>query len=178
MFINDWLERRRIRKSFSSYVSPGVVRLIEENPQKYFCEPEKKHVQFLLVQVDDRDTSAQINDLPKIVDILWKHSGTLGHILNVAFVYGFFGSPFPEADTVENRIGAVREMQETLGSHIRIAHGECIALIGNFGGERRVVWDALIPQFSVVLTQLLATPYGTAIEIPDPGKPETGNAKP
>jgi hypothetical protein len=115
--------------------------------------------------------------LPKVIDAIFDHNGTLGTVLNVSLVFGFFGAPFPEADTAENRLGAVAAMQRDLGERIRITHGQCMALVGNFGTERRMVWDALIPNFSLVLEKLLATPFGSAVEI-DPsgnGKPETGN---
>jgi hypothetical protein len=177
MFLSDWLERRRIRKSFSKLLSPGVIKLIEQDPKKYFGNPEKKHIQFVLVQIDDRDTSARIDALPKIIDAIFDHNGTLGTVLNVSLVFGFFGSPFPGTDTVENRLGAVAGMHTALGERIRIAHGQCVALVGLFGGEKRGTWDALIPNFSLVLEKLHTTPYGSAMEI-DPsgnGKPETGN---
>lgn len=178
MFFSDWLERRRIRKSFAKYLSPGVGKLIEENPRKYFGEPEEKHIQFLLVQIDDRDTAARIRDIGSVVQIVWKHNGTLGSILNVAFVYAFFGTPFPGTDTLENRMGTVTNLQSVLGDHVRIAHGECVALVGNFGGAKRMTWDALIPHFTKVLTALLATPFGAAVEVPDPGDSTTASLKP
>ena len=179
MFFSDWLEKRRIRKTFASYISPGVLELIEKDPKKYLRanDPDRKHIQFVLVQVDDRDTAARVAGIPKVIDAIFDHNGTLGTVLNVSLVFAFFGSPFPEADKVENRLGAVAGMQTALGDHIRIAHGQCVASVGNFGAEKHLLWDALIPNFSSVLEKLLATPFGEAIEIhfTEDGKPETGN---
>jgi hypothetical protein len=36
MGLRDWLDRRRTRKSLAQYVSPGVIELIEKDPERYF----------------------------------------------------------------------------------------------------------------------------------------------
>jgi hypothetical protein len=177
MFPFDWLERRRLRKSFSAYVSPGVIELLENNTKKNREKqpPEVKHIQFVIVQLDERDL---VNDVAALFQSLSRCNAVLDSNLNVSFFVAVFGSPFIEDDSPQNRTRLVEDLQANLGERVRIAHGECMAMSGLFGGEKRIVWANRIPKFNQIISQLLTTPFGTAIQIPDPGKPGTGNGKP
>jgi hypothetical protein len=166
-FIREYFQRRRVRKTFERYVSPGVIRLIEKEPRKYFSAvPERKHFQFVIVLIDESKPD-EVSDLQgKLVDICLRHWMVVDQVF-FTLLTAHLGKPFEQHDNPENRMAVVNELVRECSGKIRIAHGECTGLIGNFGSQKRFAWGALIPNFLGILRNLLDTPAGTVIEIPE-----------
>lgn len=165
-FVREYFERRKVRKTFEKYVSPGVIKLIEKDPRYFLPEPELKHFQFVIVLLDESKPEEVSPLLGKVVETCFRH----GMILDQNFfslLTAHLGHPFEQHNTPENRLAVVNEIVRENPGRIRIAHGECTGLIGNFGCPKRFAWGALIPNFLDILRKLLDTPAGTVIEIPE-----------
>src|SRR5262249_3585479 len=102
-------EKRKVRKTFSRYVSPGVINLIEKDPKKYFkTGGESKELTIMFSDIRSFTTISEgltpdelvslLNEyLGEMTDILFKRWGTLDKYIGDA-VMAFWGSPFPQDD--------------------------------------------------------------------------------
>jgi hypothetical protein len=167
MGILDMIDRWRVRRSFAKYVSPGVIKLIEANPAKFITGPEMKHFQFVVVNVDvDNMSPDEFRAvISRVSESFHEHNAILEGITNT-LITGWMGSPFPQYDTPDGRLALIASLHAANGQSIRIAHGQCTGLMGNFGGPRRSHFGVMIPGFPDLLKKLLDAPFGTAIEIP------------
>ena len=173
-FIREYFERRRVRKTFEKYVSPGVLKLLEKDPGPYFSPTRaRKRFQFVVILIDESKPEEVSALLEKLVDTCFRH----GMILNQNFysmLTAYLGHPFEQHNKPENRLAVVNEIVRENSGRVRIAHGECTGLIGNFGTEKRFAWGALIPNFLEILRKLLDAPAGAVIEIPESASKASG----
>ena len=161
--IKDGVERRKVRRTFEKYVSPGVIALIEKDPKKYFdTKPKNTHFQFVAVLLDDQSESIS-ERWGAVGDIIFDHGAWISH-MTPCLVVACFGGVFPESDTDANRLKLVDALVASVGKEIRLAHGECDGLMGNFGSSRRFSYGVHIPGFLGLLKKLLESPPGTAME--------------
>jgi hypothetical protein len=100
-----------------------------------------------------------------VIGTLFEHKATVTS-MSPAFMVGLFGVPFPEGNWPEARRGAVESLIQRNGGRIRIAHGECDALVGDLGGPLRYGYDAAIPGFLGILKKLLEAAPGSAVQVP------------
>ena len=102
-------EKRKIRKTFSQYLSPGVIALIEKDPQKYI-RPGGEVRDLTVMFSDIRDFTSLsegltpddlvhlLNEyLGAMTDILFRNLGTLDKYIGDA-IMAFWGSPYPQKD--------------------------------------------------------------------------------
>ena len=166
MGIGDIVQRWRVRRSLRKFVSPAVIKLIEEGPGPHppkIGPPERKHFQFVVTYVDDRELDHVSATLGSVIATLYKHKAFLTTAMP-PLVVATLGWMYAEDSPVARKV-LVDELLAENHSAIRIAHGECEGLVGNFGGETRFCFGALIPNYSQLVTRLLDTPFGEAVEI-------------
>jgi len=166
MKILAWLERRRVRREFGKHVSPAVIRSIEKsrNRGELPGKPETRHFQFIVVHIQDSQPDEIAPVVAKVVDACLRHHAVISN-LSASLIVACLGGPFPEFDSAEGRLSLVTALVTEAGNRIRIAHGHCDGLLGNFGSEKRWTYEAVVPGFSGILGQLLGRPFGTAVEI-------------
>jgi len=157
--------RRSSRKPLQGYVSPPTIARLLRQGKYGIKPPEVKHFQFVLALADDTNPQDVPATLSNIVGTLLLHQSTVMEI-TCSLVVGVLGVPFLEGNSAEARRALVAALLQENGDRIRIAHGECNALVGMFGGSIRSTYGAMIPAFSEILKKLLAAPLGTALEIP------------
>ena len=164
MGLFDWFKRRRTGKRFADYVDPEVIKLIEQDPSKYFSlELKEQHFQWVLINLRDRPPG-EINELAnKVVESCFRQQSVVSGIM-FSLVLAHFGTLCSE-DKVEKRLALVNDLVEQNRDRVRIAHGQCTGWVGNIGGQHRLSWEAVVPGFNSVLRTLLDTDFGTAIEI-------------
>jgi len=160
-------EKRKIRKSFSSYVSPGVISLIEQDPKKYFRPGgELKELTILFSDIRGFTSIAESmspNDLVhflneylgEMTDIIFKRWGTLDKYIGDA-IMAFWGSPFPQEDHAVRACACALDMAarleelnmkwEALGKRpittgIGINTGPMT--VGNMGSDKRLSWTVM-----------------------------------
>src|SRR5208337_1710936 len=160
-------EKRRIRKSFSQYLSPGVIDLIEKDPQKYI-RPGGENKDLTIMFSDIRDFTRLsegmgpdelvrlLNEyLGAMTDILFQHNGTLDKYIGDA-IMAFWGSPYPMEDHAYQACCCATEMVARLAELNRewtARGGREIAIgigvntgpvnVGNMGSDRRLAWTVM-----------------------------------
>ena len=160
-------EKRRIRKSFSQYLSPGVIELIEKDPQKYI-RPGGENKDLTIMFSDIRDFTRLsegmgpdelvrlLNEyLGAMTDILFQHFGTLDKYIGDA-IMAFWGSPYPMEDHAYPACCCATEMVARLAELNRewtARGGREIAIgigvntgpvnVGNMGSAKRLAWTVM-----------------------------------
>lgn len=160
-------EKRKVRKMLSSYVSPGVIKLIEQDPKKYFkTGGESKELTVMFSDIRSFTTIAEglspdelvalLNEyLGEMTDILFKRWGTLDKYIGDALM-AFWGSPYPQGDHHIRACAAALDMsarleelnlkwevegKKTLEIGIGINSGK--VSVGNMGSSRRFAWTVM-----------------------------------
>jgi adenylate cyclase len=102
-------EKRKIRKTFSQYLSPGVIALIERDPQKYIRpggDTKELTVMFSDIRgfttLSEGMTAAELVQLlneylGEMTDVIFHNLGTLDKYIGDA-IMAFWGSPYPQND--------------------------------------------------------------------------------
>ena len=160
-------EKRKIRKTFSQYLSPGVIALIEKDPQKYIRPGgEVKDLTVMFSDIRDFTNLSEgmspdelvrlLNEyLGAMTDILFRHLGTLDKYIGDA-VMAFWGSPYPLEDHAYHACCCATEMIARLAelNHDWSARG-CPEIsigiglntgpvnVGNMGSDKRLAWTVM-----------------------------------
>ncbi|HTK95323.1 MAG TPA: adenylate/guanylate cyclase domain-containing protein [Terriglobales bacterium] len=160
-------EKRKVRRTFERYVSPGVIRLIEQDPGKYFrAGGEIKDLTIMFSDIRSFTTISEgltpdelvllLNEyLGEMTEILFQHWGTLDKYIGDALM-GFFGSPFPQPDHALRGCAAALRMGERLDQlnekwsaegkktlKIGIGLNSGPVNVGNMGSEKRFAWTVM-----------------------------------
>ena len=160
-------EKRKIRKTFSQYVSPGVIRLIEENPEKYFRPGgELKELTIMFTDIRSFTSIAEqmgpddlvffLNEyLSEMTDIVFNRWGTLDKYIGDA-IMAFWGSPYPQPDHKFRACACALEMQARLQElnakwglagrkplSVGVGISSGVVNVGNMGSSRRLSWTVM-----------------------------------
>jgi adenylate cyclase len=160
-------EKRKIRKSFAQYLSPGVIGLIEKDPQKYIHPGgETKELTVMFSDIRGFTTISEglsadelvrlLNEyLGAMTDILFANLGTLDKYIGDA-IMAFWGSPYPQSDHAESACHCALEMSQALvklNEKWRQEDRPPIAIgiglntgevnVGNMGSEKRLAWTVM-----------------------------------
>ena len=107
--IREERDKRKIRKSFSQYLSPGVIELIEKDPEKYIRPGgEMKELSVLFSDIRGFTTISEgltpdelvqlLNEyFGQMTEIVFATDGTLDKYIGDA-IMAFWGSPYPQED--------------------------------------------------------------------------------
>lgn len=160
-------EKRKVRKTFERYVSPGVIALIEKDPKKYFkTGGESKELTVMFSDIRDFTRLSEgltPNELVQLLnhylgdmtDILFTRWGTLDKYIGDA-IMGFWGSPFPQDDHAIRGCACALDMREKLKElnaqwaaegrkqlaiGIGLNTGE--VNVGNMGSSKRFAWTVM-----------------------------------
>jgi len=160
-------EKRRIRKSFSQYVSPKVIQLIEEEPAKYLHPGgEMKELTVMFSDIRSFTTISEsltpnelvllLNEyLGAMTEIVFRHLGTLDKYIGDA-IMAFWGSPVPQEDHARQACASALEMQRRLRElnqkwaaqgRKQLAIGVGVNTgpmsVGNMGSPQRLAWTVM-----------------------------------
>lgn len=160
-------EKRKIRKTFSQYLSPGVIALIEKDPQKYIRPGgETKELTVMFSDIRDFTTMSEgltadelvhlLNEyLGAMTDALFRNYGTLDKYIGDA-VMAFWGSPYPQDDHAFRACSCALEMIRCLDllndkweseGRKRISIGIGLNTgpvnVGNMGSSKRLAWTVM-----------------------------------
>jgi adenylate cyclase len=160
-------EKRKIRKTFSQYLSPGVIGLIERDPQRYIRPGgETKELTVMFSDIRDFTTLSEglsaddlvhlLNEyLGEMTDVLFRNLGTLDKYIGDA-IMAFWGSPYPQDDHARRACGCALEMTrslETLNAKWKEEGRKPISIgiglntgpvnVGNMGSDKRLAWTVM-----------------------------------
>src|SRR5271167_181804 len=165
--IHEEREKRKIRKTFSQYLSPGVIALIEKDPEKYI-RPGGEVRDLTVMFSDIRDFTSLSEGLTPddlvtllnqylsaMTDILFRNLGTLDKYIGDA-IMAFWGSPYPQKDHASSACRCALEMIAALDKLNRKwveQGGRPIAIgiglntgpvnVGNMGSNKRLAWTVM-----------------------------------
>jgi len=165
--IREEREKRKIRKTFSQYLSPGVIELIEKDPEKYIRPGgEMKELTVLFSDIRGFTTISESLTPDELVlllneyfghmtDIVFATDGTLDKYIGDA-IMAFWGSPYPQADHAFRSCSCALRMVRGLSelnakwkaaSHPPISIGIGLNTgqvnVGNMGSARRLSWTVM-----------------------------------
>jgi adenylate cyclase len=165
--IREEREKRKIRKTFSQYLSPGVIDLIEKDPEKYIrTGGEMKELTVLFSDIRGftaLSESLTPNELVlllneyfgQMTDIIFATDGTLDKYIGDA-IMAFWGSPYPQADHAFRSCSSALQMVRGLAQlnakwqavgHPPISTGiglnTGLVNVGNMGSARRLSWTVM-----------------------------------
>ncbi len=160
-------EKRRIRRSFSQYVSPKVIQLIEREPAKYLSPGgEMKDLTVMFSDIRSFTTISEaltpnelvllLNEyLGEMTSIIFHRLGTLDKYIGDA-IMAFWGSPVPQEDHARRACAAAIEMQRRLRElnkqwaeqgRKQLAIGVGVNTgpmsVGNMGSPQRLAWTVM-----------------------------------
>jgi adenylate cyclase len=160
-------EKRKIRKTFSQYLSPGVIALIEKDPQKYIRPGgETKELTVMFSDIRDFTTLSEgltadelvhlLNEyLGEMTDTLFRNLGTLDKYIGDA-IMAFWGSPYPQDDHAHRACACALEMVrclDTLNAKWEADGRKPISIgvglntgpvnVGNMGSAKRLAWTVM-----------------------------------
>ena len=160
-------EKRKVRRTFERYVSPGVIALMEKNPKKYFkTGGESKELTVMFSDIRSFTTISEgltpdelvrlLNEyLGEMTDILFRRWGTLDKYIGDA-IMGFWGSPFPQDDHAIRSCACALDMRarlrelnikwesegrKPLAVGVGINTGQ--VNVGNMGSSKRFAWTVM-----------------------------------
>jgi adenylate cyclase len=165
--IHEEREKRKIRKTFSQYLSPGVIGLIEKDPQKYI-RPGGEVRDLTVMFSDIRDFTSLSEGLTPddlvnllnqyltvMTDILFRNLGTLDKYIGDA-IMAFWGSPYPQQDHAYSAcccalemIAGLEELNRKWAEQGRRPIAIGIGLntgpvnVGNMGSNKRLAWTVM-----------------------------------
>jgi adenylate cyclase len=160
-------EKRKIRKSFAQYLSPGVIGLIERDPQKYIHPGgETRDLTVMFSDIRGFTTISEslsadelvrlLNEyLGAMTDILFANLGTLDKYIGDA-IMAFWGSPYPQTDHAFCACKCALEMSRALVKlnakwqqedrppiAIGIGLNTGPVNVGNMGSDKRLAWTVM-----------------------------------
>jgi adenylate cyclase len=167
-FVSEYRQKLLIKQQFGTYLSPDMVKKLQEDPTLLRLGGETKRLTFLFsdirgftpisekYQSDPQGLTSLINRfLDNQTQIILKHGGTIDKYMGDC-IMAFWGAPLEDEDQVENATKALLEMKEELeklndtlaeegldkintGAGINTG----IAVVGNFGSSNRFDYSVL-----------------------------------
>ncbi|HEX7959329.1 MAG TPA: CHASE2 domain-containing protein, partial [Terriglobales bacterium] len=160
-------EKRRVRRNFERYVSPGVISLIEQDPTKYFqTGGESKEMTILFSDIrrfteiseslTPNELVSLLNEyLGEMTEVLFHHWGTLDKYIGDA-IMGFWNSPYPQPDHATRACSTALDMQARLKElnqkwvadggraiHSGVGINTGVVNVGNMGSDKRFSWTVI-----------------------------------
>lgn len=167
-FLSEYRQKLRIKQQFGTYVSPDLVKKLQEDPSLLRLGGFTEQLTFLFsdirgftpisekYQKDPQGLTRLINRfLDNQTEIILKHGGTIDKYMGDC-IMAFWGAPLPDENHVENATKAAIEMRialEKLNETLKeegldqintgagINSGPCV--VGNFGSSTRFDYSVL-----------------------------------
>jgi adenylate cyclase len=160
-------EKRKIRKTFGQYLSPGVIALIDKDPERYIRPGgDQKELSVMFTDIRGFTTLSEgmtpselvewLNEyLSAMTDILFRNQGTLDKYIGDA-IMAFWGSPYPQEDHAVAACRCGLEMNRRLDELNKEWHAEGkkeaamgVGIntgpvnVGNMGSAKRLSWTVM-----------------------------------
>jgi adenylate cyclase len=167
-FLSEYRQKLRIKQQFGTYVSPDLVKKLQEDPSLLRLGGSTEQLTFLFsdirgftpisekYQKNPQGLTSLINRfLDNQTEIILKHGGTIDKYMGDC-IMAFWGAPLPDENHIENATKAAIEMRialEKLNETLKdegldqintgagINSGPCV--VGNFGSTTRFDYSVL-----------------------------------
>ena len=167
-FISEYRQKLRIKQQFGTYVSPDLVKKLQEDPSLLRLGGSTEQLTFLFsdirgftpisekYQKNPQGLTTLINRfLDNQTEIILRHGGTIDKYMGDC-IMAFWGAPLPDENHKQNAIAALVEMRsaleelnerfreeglDTINTGAGINSGLCV--VGNFGSSNRFDYSVL-----------------------------------
>jgi adenylate cyclase len=167
-FLSEYRQKLRIKQQFGTYVSPDLVKKLQEDPSLLRLGGLTSRLTFLFsdirgftpisekYQKNPQGLTTLINRfLDNQTEIILKHGGTIDKYMGDC-IMAFWGAPCPDENHVENATKAALEMRvaleelnerlaeeglDQINTGAGINTGDCV--VGNFGSSTRFDYSVL-----------------------------------
>lgn len=164
-FLKTEREKGQIRNAFGQYLSPGLVSQIADRPESLSLGGEARDMTFLFTDLEGFTSLTEGMEPSQLVEILneyldglcsivMEHGGAIDKIVGDA-VHGMFNAPVAMEDHPERAVRCALAMDAFAMGFIaklaadgiklgvtRIGVNTGVAVVGNFGGEKRFDYTA------------------------------------
>ena len=159
-FIRENKLKLQIKKQFEHYLSPDMVKKLQDNPSLLKLGGETRELTFLFCDIrgftpisekyksDPQGLTKLINSfLTPMTDIILKSGGTIDKYMGDC-IMAFWNAPLDCADHQKKAILVAKDMRERmkkldLGFNIGIGINSGTAVVGNMGSEQRFDYSVL-----------------------------------
>ena len=167
-FLSEYRQKLRIKQQFGTYVSPHLVKKLQEDPSLLRLGGSTEQLTFLFSDIRgftpisekyQKNPQGLTNLINRFLDnqteIILKHGGTIDKYMGDC-IMAFWGAPLPDENHKQNATAALVEMRvalEELNERLReegldeintgagINTGLCV--VGNFGSSSRFDYSVL-----------------------------------
>ena len=167
-FLSEYRQKLRIKQQFGTYVSPDLVKKLQEYPSLLRLGGSTEQLTFLFsdirgftpisekYQKNPQGLTSLINRfLDNQTEIILKHGGTIDKYMGDC-IMAFWGAPLPDENHKQNATAALVEMRaaleelnerlreeglDTINTGAGINTGLCV--VGNFGSSNRFDYSVL-----------------------------------
>ena len=167
-FLSEYRQKLRIKQQFGTYVSPDLVKKLQEDPSLLRLGGSTEQLTFLFsdirgftpisekYQKNPQGLTTLINRfLDNQTEIILRHGGTIDKYMGDC-IMAFWGAPLPDEKHKENATAALVEMRsaleelnerlreeglDTINTGAGINTGLCV--VGNFGSSTRFDYSVL-----------------------------------
>lgn len=166
-FMQRRQKRRELRNFFDPYVPAALIKEMVANPDLYsgisFAEGP---VGFLLVAVT-ADTALEISANIGRVTSLARSGNWLTQSL-VSNVVVLTDGTLPSREKGADRHALAAQLMGELQTHVKIVYGVQVASYGDYGGDLRRVFGAILPCFLEAMAMLHSLEFGKFTEYIEP----------
>ena len=159
-FIRENRLKLQIKKQFEHYLSPDMVKKLQDNPSLLKLGGETRELTFLFCDIrgftpisekykkDPQGLTRLINSfLTPMTDIILKSGGTIDKYMGDC-IMAFWNAPLDCADHQKKAILVAKDMRErmkklNLGFNIGIGINSGTAVVGNMGSDQRFDYSVL-----------------------------------
>jgi len=158
-----FFKKRRLIRRFGQYVDPAMVEQIINNPDTSTAPPVHRRLDFVLALLRDNDLDALPSHLEQIANAGYEIGGVVERLTGPLIVITFGGiiaAEMSAGQAKHRRVQLVARLQQALADNIKLLHGNCIGLEGDFGSDAVRRYGSLLPSFSEMLKTLSSLEFG------------------
>lgn len=156
-FMTEGRKKREIRRAFSQYLSPDVVKEIADDPEKLKLGGTAKEITIFFTDIADFTTISEktnpetlvekLNDYFSVAtELIHRYGGTLDKYIGDA-IMAFWGAPIDLKDHANQAILAAMEIKQALQNKsefvTRFGIHTSKAIVGNIGSNIRFNYTAI-----------------------------------
>lgn len=160
-----WQKTRKVRAAFSTYLSPSMAGELAAHPERFRLPREAKTVDYIVIQVKDAPAESISAHFERAFPIVVDSGATIEDMTQSIAIATFGALQIEKPAAAGARQALVERLIAELGDRIRLVHGRTNCLVGSYGSSQRFSFGSLIPNFTAVLSDLLALKFGTAKDL-------------
>jgi hypothetical protein len=159
--IHEFLERRKVNKTFQKLVDPGTVESLLRDVSQH-QQLKQGRIEFVLAFVRGESPAQVSGRVDRVVELSVAH-GAVVHAFVGALVIVAFGTHPASSPEPGSRSSLVQALREKLAGDVKVVHGAANGHYGLFG-ETRMSYTFLVPQFDRILGTLSRLQFGDTEE--------------